>query len=268
MNDNLYAIAQAPPLTAVSLATSPLSPQPANTPITLTATATGGANVRYPVLAVQRHRHPGVEPIARVFVLATCPWTPTVTGDYLLSATAQDVLTGAAVNKLLWYTIGNPLTAVSVTPSLASPQPPNTPITLTATATGGTNVQFQFWLYNHAAIPAWSQLQAYSTSATYKWIPATAGNYLISVTAQDAHRHGSQYATLVYHRQPVDGSEQSPRRSPHRNQPNTPITFTATATGGTQRAVSSSGSITRPPPRRGASCKPIRHRLPACGHRQ
>ena len=89
-------------------------------------------------------------------------WTPVTAGIYVISVTALDA-SGTAVNTLIPYTIGNPLTAVSVTSSLASPQPPNTPITFTATATGGTNVQFQYWLYNPIASPAWSQLQAYSS---------------------------------------------------------------------------------------------------------
>ena len=93
-------------------------------------------------------------------------WTPATAGNYLLSVTAQDGVTGTAVNTLLWYTIGSPLTAVTVTASPASPQAPDTPITFTAAATGGTNVQYQFWIYNANATPAWSQLQAYSPSAS------------------------------------------------------------------------------------------------------
>ena len=75
---------------------------------------------------------------------------------------------------------------------------PNTPITFTATATGGTNVQYQFWQYNANAAPAWSQLQAYSTSATCTWTPATAGNYLLSVTAQDGAT-GAAVNTMLWY---------------------------------------------------------------------
>ena len=66
--------------------------------------------------------------------LTTCTWTPAAAGNYLLSVTAQDGVTGTEVNTTCWYTItaGTPLTAVSVSPSLDSPQPPNTAITLTA----------------------------------------------------------------------------------------------------------------------------------------
>ena len=79
---------------------------------------------------------------------------------------------------------GSPLTAVSVTASPASPQPATTPITFTAVATGGSSVQYQFWLYNQATT-TWSQLQNYSTKTTCAWTPTVAGSYLISVTAQD-----------------------------------------------------------------------------------
>ncbi len=118
--------------------------------------------------------------------VATCSWTPASAGMYLLSVTAHDGVTGAEVNDLLWYAVSGPaLTAVSLIPSLASPQYAGTAITLTAEATGGTNVLYQFWVYYPAATPAWSQLQAYSTSATCVWTPATAGAYLLSTSAYD-----------------------------------------------------------------------------------
>jgi len=91
------------------------------------------------------------------------------------------------VNTTLWYTITNsaPLTALTVTPSLPSPQAAHTPITFTATANGGVNVQYSFWIYNQNATPAWSQLQANSSQTTCPWTPAAAGSYLLSVTAQE-----------------------------------------------------------------------------------
>ena len=143
--------------------------------------------------------------------------------------------TGAAVNSLLWDTVtGNPpLTAVTVTPAPASPQAVNTPITFTAVATGGTNVQYQFWLYN-PAIPVWSQLQAYSTQASYSWTPGTAGNYLLSITAQDAT--GTAVNTMIWYtiKSTPTLSAVSVTASPAAPQAvNTPITFTAAATGGT-----------------------------------
>ncbi len=72
----------------------------------------------------------------------------------------------ALIPALPAWSASSTLSAVTVTASLPSPQPIETPITFTAAATGGTNVQYQFWLYNPSANPAWSQLQAYSSSAT------------------------------------------------------------------------------------------------------
>ena len=62
-------------------------------------------------------------------------------------------------------------------------------------------MQYQFWLYNPAATPAWSQLQAYSAQATCAWTPAAAGNYLLSVTAQDATGTAVNTTALVYRHQ-------------------------------------------------------------------
>ena len=79
-----------------------------------------------------------------------------------------------------------PLTAVSVTPSLASPQPPNTPITFTRGGDGRDERAVPVLAVQPGATPAWSQLQAYSSQASYTWTPTAAGNYMFSVTALDA----------------------------------------------------------------------------------
>ena len=104
------------------------------------------------------------------------------------------------MNTTLWYVVtsGAPLTAVSVSASASSPQQANTPITYTAAATGGTNVQYQFWLYTPSATPAWSQLQAYSANTACTWQPAAAGSYLLSITARDGVTGTEVNTTLWY----------------------------------------------------------------------
>ncbi len=113
-------------------------------------------------------------------------WTPTASGTYLIAVTAFDGLFGTEVNTTFWYAVEAPLTAVTAATNPASPQPYNTPITITASANGGTNVEYQFWVYNPSATPAWSQLQAYSATATCVWTPTKPGPYLISITARDS----------------------------------------------------------------------------------
>ncbi len=101
------------------------------------------------------------------------------------------------------YAIGGPssvlpLSALTLSAVPASSQPTNTPITLTAVATGGTNLSYQFWLYNPAATPAWSQLQRYSSSAACTWTPTATGTYLLSATAQDGVS-GAEVNTTVWY---------------------------------------------------------------------
>ena len=222
-----------PILTVVTVTASPASPQPVNTPITFTATATGGAVVQYQFWLYNASTSPAWSQLQGYSATATCVWTPSVPGNYLLSATAQDTATGTVVNTMLWYTVGNPLSALSVTASPASPQTVGTPVTFTATATGGTNVQYQFWMYNASDSPAWRQLQGYSTTATCLWTPSAPGNYLLSATAQDTATV-TVVNTMIWYTVGSPLSALSVTASPASPQPaDTPITFTATATGGT-----------------------------------
>ena len=196
---------------------------------------------------------------------ATCTWTPAAPGNYLLSTTAQDGATGTIVNNMLWYTIGNPLTAVTVTSSPVSPQPPNTPITLTATATGGTNVQYQFWLYNMKATPAWSQLQGYSASATCVWTPTAPGTYLLSITAQDCVA-GTAVNTLIWYTIGNPLTAVSVSRLPLRRNSQARQSPSLRRRRAGPMCSTSSGFITRTPIRHGANCKRIPPRPPASGH--
>ncbi len=219
-------------LTAVSLTTSPTSPQMTNTPITLTAAATGGSNVQYQFWLYNPTATPAWSQLQGYSSSATCTWTPSAPGNYLLSTTAQDGVTGTEKSSTLWYAMDTPLTAVSLTSAPTSPQPSNTPITLTAAATGGSNVQYQFWLYNPTATPAWSQLQAYSSSTTCPWKPSTPGNYLLSTTAQDGVTGTEKSSTLWY---AVDTTLTAVSLTTSPTSPqmtNTPVTLTAAATGG------------------------------------
>ncbi len=171
-------------MTGVTLTITPRSPQPANTLITLNASATGGSNVQYQFWVYNPAATPAWSRLQAYSSKDTCAWTPSANGNYLLSVTARDGLTGVEVSQVAWYSITD-LTGVVLTMTPGSPQPANTLITLSASATGGTGVQYQFWVYNPLATPAWSRLQAYSSQATCAWTPAATGNYLLSVTARD-----------------------------------------------------------------------------------
>ena len=179
-----YTVYEYPPLTAVSIAVAPASPQLVTTPITVTASATGGTKVQYQFWLYNQAANPAWSQLQAYSSTSTCQWTPTVAGIYLLSVTALDATGTTANNMSVCIVYNSPLTAISVTASPASQQFVSTPVTFLASAIGGIYVQYQFWIYNQDATPAWSQLQAYSTQAVCAWTPTIAGSYLLSVTAQ------------------------------------------------------------------------------------
>ncbi len=154
----------ASPLSGVTITSNPTAPQLPGTPITLAASLTGGASVQYQFW-VYNPSAPSWSQLQSSSTSATCTWTPEAPGNYLLSVTALDI-TGAEVSATSWYHVTD-LTGVTLQVSPAAPQPPGAPITLTATANGGANVQYQFWAYNPSATPAWSELQAIR-----RWQPA------------------------------------------------------------------------------------------------
>ena len=173
------------PVTAVTLAPDKASPQPVGTPIVWTATATGGTAPQFrfwvqapggPFVVLQDY---GSSP--------TFTWTPTVVGTHVVivwarssgSAATFEASAGAAFSVT---TGGAPLTAVSLTPDKASPQPVNTTIVWTATATGGTAPQFRFWV--QAPGGPFVVLQDYSSSPTFTWTPTVVGTHVVIVWAR------------------------------------------------------------------------------------
>jgi hypothetical protein len=182
------------PPASVSLTSNLPSPQPAGTPVTFTAQATGGSgNYEYKFW----------------FQNATGQWS--VAQDYSSSPsfewnTEADILrilvwarnTGSnniyQVNESMWFsTDANPPASVSLTPNLPSPQPAGTPVTFTAQATGGSgNYEYQFWTKNTDGTV--TMVQDYSTLAGYLWI-ATADVYRIKVLVRNT---GTHYKYQVY----------------------------------------------------------------------
>src|SRR3989449_74988 len=81
---------------------------------------------------------------------------------------------------------GAPCSSVTQTVSPASPQPPGTTVTFTATAPGCPNPTYQFWLLPPGG--GWSVTQAYSSSNTWNWSTSgvATGTYTLDVYARDA----------------------------------------------------------------------------------
>src|SRR3989442_770136 len=81
---------------------------------------------------------------------------------------------------------GAPCSSVTQTVSPASPQPPGTTVTFTATATGCPNPTYQFWLLPPGG--SWTVVQAYSSGNAWSWNTSGigTGTYALDVYARDA----------------------------------------------------------------------------------
>jgi hypothetical protein len=78
-----------------------------------------------------------------------------------------------------------PVTAVAVTPNVASPHFTGEPVTFTANATGTTgNYEYQFILRNPAGV--WSIAQPYSSAPDWLLNSETVGVYILQVWARNA----------------------------------------------------------------------------------
>jgi subtilisin family serine protease len=113
-------------------------------------------------------------------------WTPIGGGAYRIQAWARNSGSSTvydAYSSVVSFTVtGTPAPAVTgLAASVTLPAAAGTPMTWTATVTGGTApLQYAFWL----EIPGvgWSLLQGYSTSnTTAPWTPSIAGSYRIQV---------------------------------------------------------------------------------------
>jgi len=179
-----FTVAPAPP-TAVALTASPASPQFVNTTVTLTAVKTGGAaSVQYQ-FEVSANGGASWTVLQAFGAAATESWVPRATGAYLLKVTAREpMLPAVAVTGTLSYLVVEPLSAVALETSLASPQPVKKTIRLTADNTGGISVQYQFYISTNGGV-TWSLLQKWSTASYEDWKPGAVDDYLLKVEARE-----------------------------------------------------------------------------------
>ncbi|WNF22633.1 triple tyrosine motif-containing protein [Mesobacillus jeotgali] len=164
-------------------------------------------------------------------------WRPTLPGNYRFSIHVKNPYSTKEYDdyKGLDYTVYAPVKMESVTSDLTSPQNVDSAINLTAKATGGLELLYQFHVYDGVE---WKALTNYSANNTVKWVPGNPGNYKFSVHVKD--RYSSQkydsYGTFEYtilgdpvQLNSVTTSAVSPQDV------GTPVTFTADASGGVNR---------------------------------
>ena len=189
--------------TGVNAAAAPPSPQPAGTPVAITAGASGCPNPRYQFFVL----YPGSQTwlLAQAYsAAATFNWNTTgkPAGTYNFSAWARDASSsGVAGGSLgtwdryttLQFTLtSTPCSSVSAGSNPSGSTSTGTPVTITGSASGCPNPQYQFWLLAPGS-QTWQLAQAYSTSATFNWSTTgkPTGTYHFSVWARDNSSPGT-----------------------------------------------------------------------------
>ena len=188
----------------VTLSANPASPQLVNTPVTFTATATGGGTDKEYEFAVK-------DPVIGVMTVMqpygssnSFSYTPTNAGTYSIRTFVRNVGSPAAYEASLWYaynvTVAAPVTGVTLVASPASPQLVNTPVTFTAMATGGTGtVEYEFAVMAPGS-GVMTILQLYSLTNIFPYTPTIGGGYSVRAYARHVGSPAAYEATrlLVY----------------------------------------------------------------------
>jgi N-acetylmuramoyl-L-alanine amidase len=171
---------------SANLTSSPASPGPYGTTVQFTANSRGCPNPLYQFWV----QLPGSTTwnLGQDYSSgATFSWRTTapVLGRYYFMARARDSSSAGdttdGLGKYDTFTTttftATPASCASVTETAAplSPQAPGTQITFTASASGCPNALYQF-VIRPASSSTWQVVQGYSTSATYNWNSAGAGN--------------------------------------------------------------------------------------------
>lgn len=224
------------PLSVSSVLASPSSGV-VGTPVTWTATATGGtAPYSYKFYVTSGAGWT----VGRDWNSSNSwTWAPASPGSYTVQVWARN--SGSVATYDAWAN-ASPVTMTaspaSITGLSASPSFPvaaGTPMTLTATATGGTApYTYKLFAYNGSA---WTVVQDWTTSNTFSWTPSTAGTYTFQVWLRNAGSVATYDTWRAFGPYQVSGagvptvtalvsSHAFPLAA------GTPVQWTATATGG------------------------------------
>src|SRR5207245_641965 len=194
---------------SVTATASPASPQAPGTSVTFTGSASGCPNPLYQFWILT----PGSSTwtIAKAYSTSTTfNWNTTgkAAGTYRFSVWARDSgSAGTSCNSLgcndafvpgFGYTLtSTPCTGLTASATPASPQTSGTTVTITGSASGCSNPQYQFWILAPGS-STWTIAQAYSTSTTFTWTTTgkPAGTYRYSVWVRDASSSGRSCNSL------------------------------------------------------------------------
>jgi FtsP/CotA-like multicopper oxidase with cupredoxin domain len=177
----------------LNLTAAPSSPTTVGRTITFTAAMGGAGNFEYRFFW---RTATGTWTQGQAYsTTATWNWNTAAlalpAGTYYIQVYARHVGNTVAFEaaKAISYTLSLPASGVTLTPSVASPQPVGATITMTAAGQGGSGI-YEYRFFWKTATGSWTQGQAYSTTATWNWNTAAlalpTGTYYIQVYARNA----------------------------------------------------------------------------------
>jgi len=225
------------PATAVTLLSNVQSPQTVATSVTLTAAASGGSG-DYEYQFVLRNPSGAWSIVQPYGASDTWTWTAAGVGDYVLQVWARNAGSAAAYDTwtgMNFTVIPAPVSSVSVSASVPSPQVIGASIAFTAVAAGTSgSYEYQFVLRNPQG--TWSTARGYNSSNSWIWNTAglPAGTYVLQVWARNAGTVVSYdaWSGLTFSIAAAPASAVSLTSSVPSPQPSgTTVTFNATATG-------------------------------------
>jgi Y_Y_Y domain len=163
--------------------------------IPLSASASGGSEKLYKFFAY----HNGVWTVLQDYsASSTLNWVPKVSGDHKLVVHAKDKYSQKSYDsyKTFTFKIVNAPVMQSLSTSSASPQLLGKTVQIKASAIGGTEKLYKFWVYDGST---WLVLKDYSEVASFDWKPASKGNYKISVHVKDRYSIRSYDSYKAFH---------------------------------------------------------------------
>jgi hypothetical protein len=223
-NETMQEIATALPLSYVYLSTDSDSQCLVNTPVTLTASATGGTVVEYRFLVWNGTQWSAIQEYGTP---ATCSWTPTLAGSYILRVYAREQgTTYPEFSGELQFTVAGPLSGVSLSVE-PSQRAVNMPVTLYATPLGGSNPEYRFEADS-------TLVRDWEPSDMCQWFPVQTGTYALTVRVREQGTTSPEFSDTENNYIVTDPlSAVTLGVDPSSPQPiNTEVTLTASPVGG------------------------------------
>jgi hypothetical protein len=227
---------------SVSLASNVASPQILGASINFSATATGGTSPYQYKWWIQSG---SVWTVARDWsTSASLAWRPSTAGTYNVAVwvrnagvTADASQAMAQVGYTIAQTSSTQLSITGLVSNVASPQVLGTTVTFTATAAGGTApYQYKWWVQSGGV---WRVARDWSTSTSLSWQATAAGAHIVAVWVRnagvtaDASQALAQVAYVISSGSTPLSITSFSSSVPSPQAADNPITFTATAVGGT-----------------------------------